>query len=168
MCNIGTTRQCGCFTDQVLIAPTLTTCMLALLLLQVADFGKARLLGPDGSCKADGLATLTCMAPEVIKQRLLSPASDVYSLGVLLWQMLTSQQPWQGFSEHQILNAVVAGEHQLVWPDAGLAPAGVFGAAWYSTVALGRSCIDPEACRRPTMSAIVEQVSVLAAELQGS
>jgi serine/threonine protein kinase len=113
-------------------------------------------------CKADGLSTLTYMAPEVIGHRQLSPASDVYSLGVLLWQMLTSQQPWQGFSEYKILSAVVTGEHQLVWPDACSAPAGVFRAAWYSIVALGQACIDPKACRRPSMSVVVEQINMLA------
>lgn len=54
---------------------------------KVADFGKCCVLGPEGIAKAGGYATVTHCAPEVIKDRLLTTAADVYAFGVLLWQV---------------------------------------------------------------------------------
>ena len=55
--------------------------------LQVADFGRARMLNPMGVVRAQSYATITHMAPEVLTDLLLSPASDVYAFGMLLWQV---------------------------------------------------------------------------------
>jgi serine/threonine protein kinase len=70
--------------------------------LQVADFGKARLLSADGIATAGSYATITHMSPEYIRDKLLSPAADVYAFGVLLWQMFTGKRPWAGLSHAHV------------------------------------------------------------------
>jgi serine/threonine protein kinase len=57
--------------------------------LQIADFGKARILCPGGVLSCGSYATVTHMAPEVLSRGRLSHAGDVYSFGVLLWSMCT-------------------------------------------------------------------------------
>ncbi len=70
--------------------------------LKLLDFGIAKLLNPE--LAADTLApTLTGMrlmtpeyaSPEQIKGERLTPASDIYSLGVLLYEILTGKRPYR-------------------------------------------------------------------------
>lgn len=43
--------------------------------------------------------------------------ASLCSLGVILWQMLTSRRPWHGLNHHQILVKVGSEKAQLVFPD---------------------------------------------------
>jgi serine/threonine protein kinase len=49
--------------------------------------------------RINSYGTVTHMAPEVLLQGVSSKAADVYSFGVLLWQMLTSSRPWAGMRQ---------------------------------------------------------------------
>jgi serine/threonine protein kinase len=49
------------------------------------------------------------MAPEVIRERGYSKAADVYSLGVVVWEILTQQEPYKGIPLHEVPVRVVAG-----------------------------------------------------------
>ena len=68
----------------------------------LTDFGLARSLEPDtaGATKltATGqlMGTPAYFAPELLEGSSLTPASDVYSLGVILYEMITGQQPFRG------------------------------------------------------------------------
>ena len=65
----------------------------------VLDFGIAKLLEPDGAvgCTATGarLGTPHTMAPEQILGGAVGPETDVYALGVLLFQLLTGRLPFE-------------------------------------------------------------------------
>jgi len=69
---------------------------------KITDFGLAKLLANAGGDTQDGdiLGTPTYMAPEQAggKVQDIGPATDVYSLGVLLYEMLTGHVPFQGVS----------------------------------------------------------------------
>ena len=61
-------------------------------LLKVADFGLAQLaFGLVGSNDAAG--ALTCQAPETLLRMYPTPASDVYSLGLIFYEMLAGRNP---------------------------------------------------------------------------
>ena len=36
------------------------------------------------------------MAPEVLGRQSVSPATDVYGLGLIFWEMLTAEKPFEG------------------------------------------------------------------------
>ncbi len=63
--------------------------------IYLADFGIARHADSTTTTMA-GAGTAAYMAPEQIMEQPLTPATDVYSLGVMLFEMVTGQRPFRG------------------------------------------------------------------------
>jgi hypothetical protein len=62
----------------------------------LADFGLAKIAEADSNITGTGmLGTPTYMAPELAMNGELTPAVDIYALGVTLFQMLTGQVPYE-------------------------------------------------------------------------
>jgi eukaryotic-like serine/threonine-protein kinase len=73
--------------------------------VKVADFGLARALGADTQHTRTGgvvIGTVSYLAPEVIEHGRADARTDVYSAGVLLFEMLTGRKPHAGDSAIQI------------------------------------------------------------------
>ena len=47
------------------------------------------------------------MAPECIKDKVCSRASDVFAFGIVLWEIMTREEPYSELQEIQILYGVV-------------------------------------------------------------
>ena len=56
---------------------------------KVGDFGLSRFLAEDTHIETFTCGTITHMPPEVLKGGVLTPAADVYSFAILLWELLT-------------------------------------------------------------------------------
>lgn len=66
-------------------------------LVKVADFGLARAIGSNNSsASATLLGTVAYISPEVVTRGHADERSDLYSLGVVLFEMLTGRQPFLG------------------------------------------------------------------------
>ncbi len=64
--------------------------------LKLTDFGLARELNKTTNELGGAAGTYSHMPPEVIKSANYSKASDVWSFGVLLWELLTGEIPYKG------------------------------------------------------------------------
>ena len=76
--------------------------------VKVTDFGIARMAG-SGHLTRTGLmvGTLRYMAPEQIQGEEADARSDIYSLGGVLYQMLTGRPAFEGKSDYAILKAQI-------------------------------------------------------------
>lgn len=82
---------------------------------KLLDFGIARLVDSDAergnSVTATRAMTLAYASPEQIEGRRLGTASDIYSLGVVLYQLLTGVRPFDHLeTDHARSNAIVSGD----------------------------------------------------------
>ena len=74
--------------------------------LKVLDFGIARLLGSARMTRAGNIiGTLEYMAPEQVKGMETDGRSDIYSLGMMLYEVLTGQLPFQTENEFELMKA---------------------------------------------------------------
>ncbi len=68
--------------------------------VKLLDFGFAKFVTPEGGTllTADGIVvgTLAYMSPEQASGGAIDPRSDIYSAGVLLFEMLTGRRPFEG------------------------------------------------------------------------
>lgn len=76
--------------------------------IKVADFGIARIVDDSKTKTGDMLGSPVYMSPEQLKGAKVTGASDIYSLGVTFYQLLTGALPFNGDSianlAYQILN----------------------------------------------------------------
>ncbi len=72
---------------------------------RLADFGIARFWDTDSGLTLPGTAigTPTYMSPEQVDGRDLDGRSDLYSVGLVAWEMLTGQAPWAGETMYKIV-----------------------------------------------------------------
>jgi hypothetical protein len=76
--------------------------------VKVMDFGIARVIG-SGRLTRTGLliGTLRYMAPEQIRGEEVDRRTDVYALGVVLYEMVTGRVPFDGSSDYAVLKAQI-------------------------------------------------------------
>nr|AYV97262.1 insulin-like peptide receptor [Sinonovacula constricta] len=89
-------------------------CMVAEdLTVKIGDFGMTRdIYETDYYRKGNrGLLPVRWMAPESLKDGIFTSMSDVWSYGVVLWEMATlAAQPYQGLSHEEVLRYVGSGK----------------------------------------------------------
>ena len=61
--------------------------------------------------------TFAWMSPEVIRSNMYSKGADVWSFGVLVWEMLTAEVPYNGVEGMAVAYGIATGHLKLPIPE---------------------------------------------------
>jgi serine/threonine-protein kinase len=79
--------------------------------VKVTDFGIARITDSSKTKTGMVLGTPSYMSPEQLAGRKIDGRSDIFSLGVTLYQMLSGRLPFEGESMTQLMFAIANAPH---------------------------------------------------------
>jgi serine/threonine protein kinase len=78
-------------------------------LVRLMDFGLAKFLADDSAVTANGrmVGTFRYMSPEQIQGETLDPRADLYSLGVILYELLAGRPPFDAKAPYELWQKVL-------------------------------------------------------------
>lgn len=76
------------------------------IIAKIGDWGSARATLSGSRTMTHGVGTACWLAPEVITHARSSKYSDVYSFGIVLWELATREEVYQGLETTQIIAKV--------------------------------------------------------------
>lgn len=117
--------------------------------LKITDFGLAREVYQTTRMSQAG--TYAWMAPEVIKNSTFSKASDVWSYGVVLWELLTGEVPYKGIDTLAVAYGVAVNKLKLPIPSTCPQP-------WRE---LMQKCWESDPHNRPSFEQILEDLDCI-------
>ncbi|XP_024380362.1 probable serine/threonine-protein kinase SIS8 isoform X2 [Physcomitrium patens] len=85
--------------------------------VKICDFGLSRILTGSTYCDDTAVGTPEWTAPELLRNEPVTDKCDVFSLGVIMWELSTLRRPWEGFKPMQVVNAVAHNQARLEIPD---------------------------------------------------
>lgn len=123
-------------------------------LVKISDFGLAKIrqeTSRQSSERAEqfvSAGTLQWKAPELLKFGKPTMASDVYSLGMVFWELATGCVPYEDVDEAIVCQGVKSGERLEIPADVPSAFSSLISSAWRQ-----------EPNKRPTAQALIEEIS---------
>jgi len=118
-------------------------------ILKVADFGTSR---QAANTMTQCAGTALWMAPEVVRGKDYTYKADVYSFGIIMWEMLTCETPFNDMTNpYEIMRDV----------EAGLRPQIPYHNAPKEYIKLMQACWSGEEKDRPDFDVILETLQIL-------
>jgi eukaryotic-like serine/threonine-protein kinase len=74
--------------------------------IKISDFGAALTLAAE-TTQLSGVGSPAYMSPEQVKEQSLTHQTDIFSLGVLMYQLLTGRLPFQGANNYSMIYQII-------------------------------------------------------------
>lgn len=71
--------------------------------VKICDFGLSRVMIDSPMTDNSSAGTPEWMAPELIRNEPFTEKCDIFSLGVIMWELCTLSRPWEGISPVQVI-----------------------------------------------------------------
>ena len=85
-------------------------------MVKLVDFGLAKLAGLTKLTKEGTiLGTVAYISPQQARGEHVDYQTDIWSLGVVLYEMITAQLPFKGDYEHAVIYSIVHEDESSVW-----------------------------------------------------
>jgi len=122
---------------------------------KIADYAYARLLSEDRRTAPENFAaSLDYMAPEYYEDGVISVKSDIYSLGIIIMQIVTGQK------DNANTKSVLGGWRSRLESDTSLMHTALETAYHQVTqcIAMGQNCMHRDPRRRPALRDIIDRL----------
>jgi serine/threonine protein kinase len=81
---------------------------------KIADFGLSKLVDLTMTHVTGVTGSVAWAAPEVLQEEAYRDSADVYSFGVILWELLMNEIPWQNKTHVQVITAILVKRQTLI------------------------------------------------------
>ena len=125
--------------------------------LKICDFGIAKDL-TSTKTTVSNKGTTKWMAPEVFTDLQLSPTADIFAFGIVLWEMETCSEPYEGIRPEAVMYKIVTQDLRPTIPEN--CPKGLEG--------LMQGCWSKDRHQRPGIDAVIRQIVVIYHDVIGS
>ena len=123
--------------------------------VKVCDFGLSRMKNHTFLSSKSNAGTPEWMAPEVLRNEPSDEKSDIFSFGVIFWELITMAEPWSGLNPMQVVGAVgFAGNRLAVPEDADPEVRAVCEDCWRAAPARRPSFLDLQRRLKPIVHAL--------------
>ncbi|KAJ4712996.1 Serine/threonine-protein kinase [Melia azedarach] len=119
--------------------------------VKVGDFGLSRLKNATYLTAKSGSGTPQWMAPEVLRNEPSNEKSDVFSFGVILWELMALAIPWNNLNSLEVVGVVGFMDRRLELPE-GLDP---------QVASIIRDCWKSDPNQRISFKDLIQRISSL-------
>ncbi|XP_010689838.1 serine/threonine-protein kinase EDR1 isoform X6 [Beta vulgaris subsp. vulgaris] len=88
--------------------------------VKICDFGLSRIMADTSMGDSSSAGTPEWMAPELIRNEPFTEKCDIFSLGVIMWELCTLSRPWEGVPPERVVYAVANEGSRLELPEGPL------------------------------------------------
>lgn len=124
--------------------------------IKVADFGSSRILRKDSE-RMTKVGTIDVSPPEVLKNGIYNMQTDIYSFGILLWQVIYQKPLYPNMNVYEITSGVVKGLRPSI-PDNQEVPK--------ELITIMKLCWNESQYKRPKWEDIISTLQKIKKELE--
>ncbi|XP_051135037.1 serine/threonine-protein kinase EDR1 isoform X3 [Andrographis paniculata] len=89
-------------------------------IVKICDFGLSRIMTRTPMTDSSSAGTPEWMAPELIRNEPFTEKCDIFSLGVVMWELCTLKRPWDGIPPERVVYTVANEGSRLEIPEGPL------------------------------------------------
>eukprot|EP01126_Amoeba_proteus_P044003 TRINITY_DN4868_c0_g1_i1.p1 TRINITY_DN4868_c0_g1~~TRINITY_DN4868_c0_g1_i1.p1 ORF type:complete len:432 (+),score=70.88 TRINITY_DN4868_c0_g1_i1:614-1909(+) len=120
------------------------------MVTKICDFGLSRVMDKSKAAMTANIGTVYWTAPEVFSKKGYSEKADIYSYGIILWELLTRERPYSDVNDFSVPVLVTRGERPAIPKNCDKE---------YRT--LVTKCWHKQPLKRPSFDKILEKLRIM-------